>query len=224
VIGIIGALGASDCEVVDAGWLAQPANALSSLAYTVVGIVLIPWAFAATGTERGIRVIIGVGAMATGIGSLLYHGPQGWGSHFAHDVTFLLVLIVIGVADIASGVGWTAARMWALMVMLIGVAVTVLMIVPGATNVLTVSSVALVVVGDIAVHRGRHRRQPWYAIAIGTLAFALLAFALGRTGGPLCDGDSLLQGHAAWHILGAVGIGAYAVATGAVRGTRDALR
>jgi hypothetical protein len=37
------------------------------------------------------------------------------------------------------------------------------------------------------------------------LALAVVANVLSRTGAPLCRPDSLLQGHAVWHVLTAVG-------------------
>lgn len=47
------------------------------------------------------------------------------------------------------------------------------------------------------------RKPPW--AAIGLLAGARVIWASSRTGGPWCDPSSLLQGHAAWHILAAIG-------------------
>ena len=35
---------------------------------------------------------------------------------------------------------------------------------------------------------------------------------LSRTGAPLCFPDAVMQGHAIWHVLAAVGIGIYAAA------------
>lgn len=41
-----------------------------------------------------------------------------------------------------------------------------------------------------------------FAIVTGAVAFGI--YWLSRRGGPLCDPDSWLQGHAAWHVLAAV--------------------
>ncbi len=51
-----------------------------------------------------------------------------------------------------------------------------------------------------------------YRLAVGSAATGAAFNLLGRTGGPLCDPDSLLQGHALWHVLTAVALGAWAVA------------
>ena len=43
------------------------------------------------------------------------------------------------------------------------------------------------------------------AAAVVALALAAVVNVLSRTGAPLCRPDSLLQGHAVWHVLTAVG-------------------
>jgi hypothetical protein len=47
------------------------------------------------------------------------------------------------------------------------------------------------------------------AAALLGLAGALAINQLSRTGAPLCGPDSLLQGHAAWHVLTAAALGAW---------------
>ena len=76
-----------------------------------------------------------------------------------------------------------------------------------------------VVVGFVAFHevarRGRRsgwspRRRVAYRVALAATAAGAACGWLGRTGGPLCDPDSLLQGHAAWHLLTAISLAAWA--------------
>lgn len=42
---------------------------------------------------------------------------------------------------------------------------------------------------------------PWLAVGLGAFAVALVIWRLSWTGAPLCDPNSLLQGHALWHLL-----------------------
>ena len=42
---------------------------------------------------------------------------------------------------------------------------------------------------------------PWLALGLTTFAVALLIWRLSWTGAPLCEPESLLQGHALWHLL-----------------------
>lgn len=160
-------LGASDCEAVSAGLLAQPAAALSSLAFVVAAIVLVTmW--------RGHRTRVATTGWAyalvlalVGVGSLDYHGTQSPAAGLLHD---LPVAVVVALA-VAVPVGRRAR-------------------------------------GRAAFGRaGRGARATSGLLG----ALALGAFALGRTGGPLCDPAALLQPHAAWHVLAAAALAAWAL-------------
>jgi hypothetical protein len=75
--------------------------------------------------------------------------------------------------------------------------------------------------------RGAGTGVPWMGLAPGRRGAYLAALAAtaagaacwwaGRTAGPWCDPDSLLQGHAAWHLLGAAALAAWARAVLAPR-------
>ena len=67
----------------------------------------------------------------------------------------------------------------------------------------------------------RFVRHPIYtAVCLFAFAGALVAFAAGRTGSPLCEPGSTFQWHGVWHVLGAIAIGAYAIATGFARSAK----
>ena len=215
------ALGEGDCESVGSGWLAQPANAVSSLAFAVVGLLLVPWALSPAGRERVIRMLIVAGLVVTGLGSFMYHGPQGSGSQLSHDLSFLLVLVILSAANLAAGMAWSDRTLAAATLGLAAAFTILLFAVPTATNIAAAGAIALIVAGDVVVHRLGSRHLPWYAVAVASVALAVPIYAASRTGGWWCDPASILQGHAAWHILGSVAIGGYAVATGAVRLRRD---
>lgn len=208
---ILVALGETDCETITEGVLAQPVNAVSSLAFSVVGIGVIAWAHAAHAWERRLRLVLGLILVLTGIGSFLYHGPQGMGSLFAHDVTFLAVLAVVGGTHLALALRWDERAAWAAIVGVITLYVVVLVLWPSATNVLTASAVMLVVAGDVPLHRLGGIEGAWYGAALVMMGLAVTFFLLGRSGGPICDPESVFQGHGLWHMLTAGAIGAYIV-------------
>lgn len=99
-------LGASDCELVHHGLLAQPVAATSSLAYVAVGL----WLLGRSGDtqrrdRRAARVYAGLLGLV-GAGSVLYHGPQWPGSRVLHDVPIALVAtqaVVVPLARVAAG-------------------------------------------------------------------------------------------------------------------------
>ncbi len=62
--------------------------------------------------------------------------------------------------------------------------------------------VALVVAAVQVWRRIVDGRPPWAAGAV--FVAGGVVWALSRTGGPLCAPESILQGHALWHVLAAV--------------------
>ncbi|HSJ70510.1 MAG TPA: hypothetical protein VLA29_02565 [Acidimicrobiia bacterium] len=216
----IEAIGESDCELIGDGALAQPVNALSSFAFSIVGLALVGWARRASGNEHTVRWALVGALVGTGIGSFLYHGPQTTISNFAHDITFLIALFVVAFANLGAGLGWTPRVVWGSVGGATIISSVALALFPGITNGLTALGVAALVAGDIALRRVGSPGRPWYALSLISFGLAMALLVAGRSGGPLCDPSALLQPHAAWHVLGAVGIGLYAIGTGDVRVNR----
>lgn len=204
-------LGTGDCEALGGGWLLQPVEAWTSLAYTLVGIILIVSARRTAPAERTMRIAFGVLMGATGIGSFLYHGPQSAGAGFAHDVTFLATLWFVALMDPALSYGIRRRTSW-LAFAAIGTTISVLLIlIPTSTNALTAIAVVALVLSDVLMHRIGGLNGRWYATALVLLAASLLFNVLGRSAASTCDPDSLLQFHALWHLFSASALGAYFV-------------
>jgi hypothetical protein len=76
--------------------------------------------------------------------------------------------------------------------------------------------VGLVAWHEVARRVGRARAAPGrraaYRAALAATAAGAACWWLGRTTSPWCDPDSLLQPHAAWHLLGATALACWAVA------------
>jgi hypothetical protein len=213
LLSLISAIGESDCESIGVGVLAQPVNAFSSLAFVVFGFIVLFSMRAQGQTERVNRLIIAMLMIATGIGSVLFHGPQGPASHFLHDVTILLTMTAIVAMNLAGILEWTERRVLVILLS-VGIAVSVVLLTwPSSTNVVAGIALAALVGQDIALHRSGSINTRWWIAAVVAMAVALLFFIAGRTGGPLCDSSSLFQGHALWHILAATALWAYFMAT-----------
>jgi hypothetical protein len=220
-LGAIAQLG--DCEAAGSGWLIQPVNAWSSLAFGVVGIAIVASAASVAGRERTVRVIFGLLLIATGIGSFLFHGPQPAFGEFSHDVTFLAALWFLIVANLTGASGnmtkYAAAAPKAdpaiILVALAGIAGMALLVAvdAGATNILTVLLAILLVGSDVFLRKVAAPSPGWYGLAIAALLVGIGLFISGRTGSPLCDPDGLAQAHAGWHVFAAVFLGAYLLAT-----------
>ncbi|WP_099041249.1 hypothetical protein [Mycobacterium neglectum] len=74
--------------------------------------------------------------------------------------------------------------------------------------------VALAAVCALGLARTARRRPRMWMAAGGIFAIALIAYAAGRSGSPLCRPDSLWQYHGAWHVLTAAAAGCAAAAMG----------
>ena len=92
------ALVGSDCEQLRGAWLAQPANALSSLAYVAVGVWLL-WRSRRAGFDRRLLVAGGAAMVGVGLGSFGYHGPQPAGAAFIHNGSIWGLAIVLVTGD-----------------------------------------------------------------------------------------------------------------------------
>lgn len=84
-----------DCEAIRAGLVAQPANAVSSLAFVAAAV---PIARAARRRERPAWRAVAVATAIEGVGSLAYHGPGGRWAKALHDGGLVLLVSALGVA------------------------------------------------------------------------------------------------------------------------------
>ncbi len=205
-------LGTGDCEALASGWFAQPVDAWSSLAYTVIGVLVVIAAIRSSKPNRTVALSFGVLMGATGVGSFLYHVPQGGAAGFAHDITFLATLWFLAVMDPASPYGVARRTAWLTWGAGTAAMSAILLIAPDATNALTAIAVVALIGSDFLMHRVGGINGRWYAAALLLFAASLAFNLAGRTGAPTCDPDSLLQFHSAWHALSAAGLGAYFVA------------
>lgn len=206
-------LGAGDCEALSTGWLVQPVAAWTSLAYSVVGLVLMMTAAPSPDQERPLRITFGLLLIGTGIGSFLYHGPQPEVAGFAHDITFLAALWFLIIMNPARAYGLRRSWAWVAIAAASTTIAVTLIVFPTSTNILTAISVAALVGSDLLMHRIGGIDGRWYAAALALVAGALLFNALGRSGVSTCAPDDVLQYHGIWHVLSAVAFGAYFVST-----------
>lgn len=188
---------ASDCERCRDGLVAQPVNTASSLAYVAAGA----WVWA-TSRRAGHPALAGSLAIAAiGVGSVAYHGPGGRLGQWMHDAA------LVATGALALGHTLTDRRSISLSV------AAAASVVGGAAlaaepRLGTPAPVVLTAMAAAAV-TFRHR---WTtpggreAGALAVLAGAGAVHTLSRTGGPWCRPDSLLQGHALWHVATAAAL------------------
>jgi hypothetical protein len=203
-----------DCEQVRDGALAQPVNALSSLAFLAGGATIL----ARCQPHRRWRTIaVGSALTLNGLGSFAYHGLPGAWTHWLHDVAIVALLAApIGI-DVGRLARWSDATAATTIAALTVAGSLTLFAAPTSTNLLA-GALAVAAVGTevaVAVRARRHRPSPrvrpapaW--IAGGALALSVVGNVTGRSTSRWCQPESLVQGHAAWHLVGALAATAFA--------------
>lgn len=214
--GVLLALAESDCEQLRDGLFAQPANTVSSLAFVIAGVWLLVRIRSSARTVRPRVVTYALLGIAAGLGSVAFHGTQGAWAQFAHDLTLVAVALLILAMRIDDL--YVQHRIWPLLlVTMVAVAATLLLWQPATGGPLQALSLTVAVTGEVWFRR-THRQLDTtestvgYRVAGGAIAAAAIVYALSRTGSVWCEPTSLVQGHALWHVLGAVAFLAFAIA------------
>ncbi len=222
VIGeILIAAGDGDCELFRSAGLLQPVNAVTSLSFSVAGLVILWWAGKATEHERLLRVIFGVAMVLTGFGSFLFHGFDNALAQFSHDVTFLTTVWILAVINVAEARGWDRRIGWGIVALGAAAFSIALVIGPTITNILTLLVTIALVASDVALERTGGIARPLWLTSLASLVVAVVFFVLGRTDGGWCDPAGWFQGHGLWHIFSALALTLYFVATSRSRQIRS---
>lgn len=188
---------AADCETIRDGLLAQPVEALSALGFVGAGIWL-----AARHPNRDVRWY---GTLLTSVGasSLLFHASaQSWAAPIESVTVVALATWLGAAASRRTRVGRPGRVGWAVAT---AAAATLMVTIPSSRHAVT--GLAFGFAGMRVLGRSSRRRS---LPGLGLLGAGLLVYAFSRTGGPLCSPDSLVQGHAVWHLLAAAGLASLA--------------
>ncbi len=212
------------CEAVRSHGIMQPANSLSSLAFVVVAvIVMVQWVSRRTGTDlppnrfnarRAYPPLFVVALLVIGLGSAFYHAQLSYKGQFIDVLgmyfiaTFALIYSIDRVRGLSAATVVSAylgsnlmlaAMLWWVPVirrvafgLLIGGVILVELIGSQRSRAATVG-------GDVG--KMQSARLLWSAVAVLGVAFIVWVLDYERI---LCSPQSLIQGHAVWHILGAV--------------------
>jgi Ceramidase len=199
------------CEIPRAGDLVlQPANSWSSFGFVAVGfwIALVAGRCDSRTPFAGFPAIwFALTAILIGVGSFLLHATLTlWGQFWDVVGMYLFSAFTLTYAIRRwRALGDTAAAL--LYVALCTVLIGFLIAIPETRRWLF----AVVLIVDIAVEMTFARpKRPgvevrWYlaGIVLQATAFAIWIADLTRT---WCDGNSLIQGHAVWHVLNAAAV------------------
>lgn len=190
--------------------LLQPANSISSLGYVFAGFLMIflaqsrSWTSALPGPAAK---VLGIAAVIVGIGSVLLHATLTlWGQFF--DVLGMYLIsaffLISALAKWRNIPDQRAAIYYAL---LCATLVLLLIAMPEVRRWLFGVLLILAIILELAFARPLRLQ-----VRTGYYVFGLIANIVAFTiwnldqNNQLCAPDSLFQGHALWHLLGALGL------------------
>ncbi len=198
------------CEAVRDGWIRQPSNTVSSFAFCLVaGWMVLDWSKRGRGAflpiEAGCFV---VGTFLVGATSALYHASLTFFGQTL-DVQSMYLLVLAAVAINVDALRPKATRRFLWVYLGTNVVLGVLLVtVPVFRRVGFGLALAAVLVTEVWLRRRALRLSPLRplvgAVLVQALAFGIWAMDLSHT---WCAPESLVQGHAVWHALGAVASG-----------------
>lgn len=199
------------CELPRIGQLVlQPADSWSSYGYVVVGFLMIVLA-----ADRGWRsamppiaaCTMGLTAITVGLGSVLMHATLTLWGQFVDVLGMYLVGAFLLVRALARWRQIPDDRAIALYVLLCGTLVAVLILLPEVRRWLFVVVLILAILIEPVFARPLRpgARIRYYLAGILAMAVAFTIWILDQQG-IVCAPHSLVQGHAAWHLLGATSL------------------
>ncbi|MBS1150839.1 MAG: hypothetical protein H6Q89_2537 [Myxococcaceae bacterium] len=198
------------CEGIREGLIGQPANTWSSLAFCGVGVLIAAEQLGRRGTaSRGMRVgeayCLAAAAFLLGATSAFYHASLTFlGQWLDVQSMYLLGLLALAVNLDALRPGQPRRFLWTYVGLNLALGV-LLVEVPALRRFAFGGVLAAILASEVLLRRRGLRDwslRPLVA-ATGVQGFAFGIWTLDLTH-VVCDPNSLLQGHAVWHALGAV--------------------
>lgn len=194
------------CEATLCGWVNEPANAWSNLAYLAVALGCL-WRWRRTGSGARWRFAWATGLV--GALSFAYHATNNYLTQLL-DFLGMYVLAFLLLALSLHRAGWLRReRVGAVHV---GLTAGCMLLIPVMRHIhfpyqaVVLAAVLLIVGAEVHVSRqgGQVSRDFWWAV--GLLAAAAVCSVVDVTR-VWCEPDNhWLQGHAAWHVLSALAL------------------
>lgn len=195
------------CERRLCAWIVEPSNAWSSLAYVVLGVVMLLQA------RLGGRVVVG-GAVALaqimiGVGSFFFHGTGTFAGEVTDQVGMFMLSALILASSLGQQRGWSGRRVVGVYIAGVVLSTALLLVV----RPIGIPLFAVQLAAGLGLQLWLWRKassspeRAAFRPFLQALGIFLSSFAIWVTDitGLLCDPDNhLITGHAIWHVLNAV--------------------
>lgn len=188
----------------------QPANTVSSFAFVLVGLLIAAASLSLEKTKRLIPLYgaaLGIMAVIVGLGSAFYHASLTFLGQF-FDILGMYLMASFVLVYALQRLYHVSDRSSIALYIGLNVILTVLQIlIPDLRRY----TFAIVLILGLVVEFIYLRRNPtitarWLYVGLALFALAYGIWILDNSH-TLCTPDSLLQGHAVWHVLGAIATG-----------------
>ena len=184
----------------------QPANTWSSLAFAVVAIiVIVRWSKARhIASQPAYPVLLALTLMVVGFGSAFFHATLSFRGQFIDVVGMYLIATFALLYGIDRLIGLGNKRLIGAYVATNTILAAILYWMPVLRRaVFGILMVAVIGVEAGIARRGQQRSATKLKIAIALLGIGFAVWVLDYTR-ILCRSESWIQGHAVWHVLGAL--------------------
>ena len=183
------------CEAIRADGIRQPSNSASSFAFVIVAVLILM-----RGNNKRISALFALTLTFVGIGSAYYHATLSFAGQFFDVLGMYLIATLALILSIDKVRRLSTATMIASYIAINVVLSIVLYTVPQFRRWIF-GLLLLAIIGAELKDRTREGRYLIKAIVLIAVAFIIWLLDFSRVA---CTPESIVQGHAIWHILGAV--------------------
>ena len=185
------------CEEIRSDGIRQPANSVSSLAFVLVAALVL---YRGWNSHRTTASLFALTLIFVGIGSAWFHATLSFTAQFFDVLGMYLIATLALVLSVGRSRRLTHATMASAYLGMNAVLGSILFLAPAYRRWIFAALLAPIIVFEIR-DPARGRRFMVRAIAVMGIAFIIWILDFNRV---LCSPSSLVQGHAAWHLLGAL--------------------
>jgi len=186
-----------------AGWITQPANSWSNLAYIIVGIALFGSAQGRRGPQDS-RLLLPIAAILVGITSFLYHASSTFFFQVS-DLASMYILSSYLVADALKRSGGISRQGFpAALLALFAASVAALLLVRGKSGaVIFAAQILAAIAVEIGIYRKSAAKSHYidYGLALAMCALAFVFWIVDYRGLFFDPENHFIQGHAIWHVV-----------------------
>jgi hypothetical protein len=204
------------CEAVQSGTVAQPANTWSSFGFVLVGLLVIGQSredvrrlrASVMTRQRAYPLVYGIALVVIGLGSAFYHASLTFAGQFVDVMGMYLLACFILLYNVSRLSAFTGKNFVVAYLLLNLALAYVLLDFPGLRRYIFG---VLIIAALAPEYRMRAKKEvqingfflhaAWWTLAA---AFAIWTLDITKI---LCSPNSWLQGHAFWHVLGALAAG-----------------